>query len=709
MPGPQHFPTGAAYSEAIQNPSVCFIDPDLHDGKPQLDKLGQPKPISGNFASVFCLTSSGGRRFAVKCFTHDVADQRVRYEAISRHLDTVDGAGLSQPWKMDFTYLPDGILVGRHRWPVLKMAWVDGSGLLTWLQTHRHDTVAVWKLAERFAALVADLERLRIGHGDLQHGNLLVAADGSLRLVDYDGMFVPSLSSSRAVEDGHRHYQPPTRGAGDFGEAIDRFSAWIIYMSLVALATDPTLWDRLRTVDDEFLLTADEDYKAPWSSWRLEQLAAVGGETTRLVTMVRELSGKPLAAMPSLVPVATRPTATAVPLSAALGTPKGSRPAWLDDHLAAIPVKAETPTGFERRRRWDLAAVLAWLVVGAAGVVSSVLMPAISTLAIALAVAGMLIPDMTRRSRAEWKLAQEVRATRRRQLDQLGDPAADLKKAEQDHHKQIQGLTKQLDTLIRRQQELAARRTRDLGQADRKLAGHISDVERRIRQIDDNRAYKASRELEQLRAEHVTQHLRRMTIDRAAQGIQGVGPAAVRALASYGIRSAADLNIQLAPGSSAHNTRIAVFVLPNGRQTRIEGIGEGRAKALLEWRDRMAAQAARTAPSSLSALRLNQLRSESAAETTRLKAEQSSAENQVRLEKEAINKTASMNDAQLVVERQKLSSQRAAAEAAHQATTAALRDAAREQDQVARALAAERQARRALGLLRYLRFAMFGS
>ena len=41
--------------------------------------------------------------------------------------------------------------------------------------------------------MTADLERHGIAHGDLQHGNLLVAADGTFRLVDYDGMYVPAL------------------------------------------------------------------------------------------------------------------------------------------------------------------------------------------------------------------------------------------------------------------------------------------------------------------------------------------------------------------------------------------------------------------------------------------------------------------------------------------------------------------------------------
>ena len=49
MPWPQ--PTD--YNAAIQNPAVCFADPDLRQGQAAGDLFGLPRPHSGNFADVY--------------------------------------------------------------------------------------------------------------------------------------------------------------------------------------------------------------------------------------------------------------------------------------------------------------------------------------------------------------------------------------------------------------------------------------------------------------------------------------------------------------------------------------------------------------------------------------------------------------------------------------------------------------------------------
>ena len=105
-----------------------------------------------------------------------------------------------------------------------------------------------------------------IAHGDLQHGNLLVTPFGELKLIDYDGMFVPGLAKIGACEKGHVNYQSPTRTMSSWGPYLDNFSAWIIYASLVALTIDPTLWSLLHSPGDEALLFHHADYQDPRNS-----------------------------------------------------------------------------------------------------------------------------------------------------------------------------------------------------------------------------------------------------------------------------------------------------------------------------------------------------------------------------------------------------------------------------------------------------------
>jgi hypothetical protein len=261
MPTTVACPTGGEYRDALFNTATCFKDPDLVDGKPTLDALGLPKAVSGAFASVFTIESADENRWAVKCFTRFVDDQAARYQQIGRAL-----ACLDDPWKVGFEYLPDGVRC-RGRWyPALKMEWVEAMGLIQYVEEHLWDAPALASLAAKFASMVEDLRRHGIAHGDLQHGNILVTSAGEMKLIDYDGMFVPGLDDFGASENGHANYQSPARTLSAWGPDLDHFSAWIIYASIVALTVDPTLWSLLRDPGDEALLFHKEDFTKPASS-----------------------------------------------------------------------------------------------------------------------------------------------------------------------------------------------------------------------------------------------------------------------------------------------------------------------------------------------------------------------------------------------------------------------------------------------------------
>src|SRR5204863_3447178 len=96
------------------------------------------------------------------------------------------------------------------------------------------------------------LRKNNIAHGDLQHGNVLIAR-GDFKLIDYDGMFVPALAGRASHEVGHRNYQHPGRTESDFGIQLDNFSGWMIYLTLVALSIEPGLWSRFGQGDEHIL------------------------------------------------------------------------------------------------------------------------------------------------------------------------------------------------------------------------------------------------------------------------------------------------------------------------------------------------------------------------------------------------------------------------------------------------------------------------
>lgn len=293
-------PEGLQYEKALGNPASCFDDTELRSCKPLLNADGIVVSSGGCFAKIFSLMSPDGRRLAVKCFTQ-YSENRQRQE--QRYLILAAKLGeLDYRWKVDFELLVRGILVQRRWYPVLKMGWVDGTGLIPFIEKHLWRRGAIARLASRFASLVAELAVSGIAHGDLQHGNILVEPSGELRLVDYGGMFAPGLERFGPAEKGHEHYQSPYRHA-EFGPHIDRFSAWVIYGSLAALAVDPTLWARLRPAGQERLLFSDGDFLDPRRSPALHCLEAGRyPRLRRLASTLRDVWERDVRSIPPLRP-----------------------------------------------------------------------------------------------------------------------------------------------------------------------------------------------------------------------------------------------------------------------------------------------------------------------------------------------------------------------------------------------------------------------
>lgn len=248
------WPGPSEYQRIIQNPRVCFCDPELKVGTVGLTPLGLPRVASGNFACVYEIRS-GAQRIAVKCFIRQISDLQQRYGLISQHLH-----GFWLPQLVRFEYQEQGILVQKQPYPIVKMNWVDGEQLHIFVEKHLSDPHLLLDLARQWRGLAAGLHGAHMAHGDLQHGNVLVAA-GELRLVDYDGMFVPALRGEQCPELGHPNYQHPKRTASDYDEAIDNFSALVVYLSLRALAAEPGLWRSFHNGDN--LILCKTDFESP--------------------------------------------------------------------------------------------------------------------------------------------------------------------------------------------------------------------------------------------------------------------------------------------------------------------------------------------------------------------------------------------------------------------------------------------------------------
>lgn len=259
------WPNPLDYNEAVQFPEISFEDSELQNGEVELTPIGLPKVASGNFANVFRF-DCGSKQYAVKCFLRNVYDQHRRYNHLSQF--TMYN---SVPNMVEFEYQLKGIRVEENWFPIVKMAWVDGNGLDQFIRKHWSNRNQISRVIAQFTDLMRDLQRLGIAHCDLQHGNILVK-DDSIKLVDYDGMFVPAMSGESSQELGHANYQHLQRTDKNFGPDLDNFSAWIIYYSLFFLKLDPALWQRF-SGGDECLLFRKADFENPGASRLLNEIA----------------------------------------------------------------------------------------------------------------------------------------------------------------------------------------------------------------------------------------------------------------------------------------------------------------------------------------------------------------------------------------------------------------------------------------------------
>lgn len=250
-----HWPTPQDYSEAVQNPSLNFMDEGVKSCEAVLNELGIPRVASGMFASVYEFKSEK-EQWAVRCFTTRLKDQQERYKAISSFILADD-----LPYTVDFHYLEDGIKCGDTWFPILKMTWVAGQTLDAYVRENLRNFNGLQRLRVEFQIMMEKLKANGVAHGDLQHGNILISSD-QLYLVDYDGFYVPELAGRHNNELGHPNYQHPKRSEKYFGPYLDNFSAHVIDLSLLCLIEDPFLWQRFNG-GDECLLFRNKDFADP--------------------------------------------------------------------------------------------------------------------------------------------------------------------------------------------------------------------------------------------------------------------------------------------------------------------------------------------------------------------------------------------------------------------------------------------------------------
>ena len=256
------YPLISEYVKAIQDAGDNLEK--LAHLTPVLDDHGEPYRSSGAFAVVFKMQDKRtGKYYALKCFTEEQEGRADAYRQIADELDLLDS-----PYITSVKYMEKELFVDSQceedEFPVLLMDWVDGETMEAYIAANYRNQSAMLMLSYRFGKMAAWLRTQSFSHGDIKPDNIIVRPDGSLTLVDYDGMFVPSMKGSQSPTIGTKDFSHPLRTMDDFDETIDDFSLASIALSLKAISMKSTLLDIYGASDR--LLFSEKDYRTPSNS-----------------------------------------------------------------------------------------------------------------------------------------------------------------------------------------------------------------------------------------------------------------------------------------------------------------------------------------------------------------------------------------------------------------------------------------------------------
>lgn len=258
--------------ESIKTTIEKYHDTNIHDtnlnGYKPIPGLLGPMFYPGGFGVVFPLVNSAGHKYAFRVWHKEIPGIKDRTNKIAQCLKQ-----LNLPYFVEFDYVPGGLTVeeedGQQTVDTVRMDWVEGANLHDFITNSKEtDTPEEFKrkmrdLAANFKKLFKDLHQAEVSHGDLQHGNVVIGEDLSIKLVDYDSVYVPSIRGEQQITSGLTGYQHPIRKTtcSQAAPYDDYFSELIIYSGLLALSVIPDLWpDDEEEIDNFSFLFTENDF-----------------------------------------------------------------------------------------------------------------------------------------------------------------------------------------------------------------------------------------------------------------------------------------------------------------------------------------------------------------------------------------------------------------------------------------------------------------
>ena len=192
----------------------------------QKDTSGNIIFMTGQFNVVFKIKKDN-KYYALRIPTGGSKIPTADMKAIANYIEQN-----SLPYFVNFSYIDNGIgPIGRFYEDAILMDWVEGETLGGYIKNNKSDPNKLRNIASKFLEMIKYFHQKGIAHGDLQGGNIIVKADDSLMLVDYDSMYIPEFAGRDEVIRGRDGYQHNSRinnsSANKQTEKVDYFSEFI--------------------------------------------------------------------------------------------------------------------------------------------------------------------------------------------------------------------------------------------------------------------------------------------------------------------------------------------------------------------------------------------------------------------------------------------------------------------------------------------------
>ena len=280
-------PTIPSIRTSVENKDVLVLDNHAKNGTFEKDARGRLIAYTGGFSVVFPYKTANGEKWAFRCWHSDIKNSKKRYETIS---DAIKKANLS--FLCEFQYIDKGINVEGNIYPTTRMRWIDGITIKDYICQNRNSKGLLIALADNFLKMTQALHAQSLAHGDLQHGNILVDNNHQLYLVDYDSFYCPQLKGEADTVTGLADYQHPARISNkSVSEKLDYFSELIIYLSILAIAEDPSLVDKYKVADADRLLFAKEDFADIKNAPIFKDIYSLGSHFQDMLAVLEEYLG----------------------------------------------------------------------------------------------------------------------------------------------------------------------------------------------------------------------------------------------------------------------------------------------------------------------------------------------------------------------------------------------------------------------------------